>query len=227
MGVSSPALPPPVSRTGRTSGGSGPHLGARSGQGLSTLPAVSRAPRGPGRTVPLWSTAAPHRPGRRAGPRNAGGARPGGGGAGRGREAGESGPPPRGRAEQGPAPQTTSSATCGPRSRPARKNRSGRRGANAFRRRGRAAAPLKRRRGAGRRHTDAPPGFVEGARRRDGWARGARRPRAGGGLGPAAAPARQVVARDRAPGRRGSSPQSAADEDRALGPVVLNSSTVL
>lgn len=41
-------------------------------------------------------------------------------------------------------------------SRPARKNRSGQRGADAFRRRGRADLRLKRRRGAGRRRTDAP-----------------------------------------------------------------------
>lgn len=49
-------------------------------------------------------------------------------------------------------------------SRPARKNRSGQRGADAFRRRGRADLRLKRRRGAGCSRTDAPR-----ATRSPGW----------------------------------------------------------
>lgn len=155
--------------------------------------------------------------------------------AGRGREAGESGPPPRGRAEQVPGPRTTGRATCRPGSRPARKNRSGRRGPGAFRRRGRAATRLKgaaalaaaarthRRasRGRGQRGRAAGTAGLAGARRARsvgrGWVRLPRSPCVSGSRG----------AR---PGSRAAglfSPQRGGRGSRAGFSGSYNSSTVL
>ena len=218
LGVSSPALPPPMSRTGRDLWRLQSSPGRQLGPGSPHPPL--REPSAPGPWQDGAAVGSPH-----LGP---GGARTPGtpgapGGAGRPVSQGH---PRVGAPSRYPRRGRPAARPAGPGAAPPGKT--GRAGA-ARAHSGGGGGRLPRLKGAAalaaatRTHRRAS----WRGRRRDGWARGARRPRAGGGLGPAAALPRHVVARDRAPGRRGSCLQSAADEDRALGPVVLNSSTVL
>lgn len=159
--------------------GAGPHLlgppWAPTRSRWSPGPSVHPSTPGPDQTVRAWPGGDPE-PGRPGAPRPG----TGGWGARWGGAAAESGPPPRGRTEQVPGPWRISRGTCGPGSRPARKNRSGQHGAGAFRRReGRphgikGAAALA----AAARSSAALPRGARGTRGRRGLGR-----RGGAGLG--------------------------------------------